>query len=426
MRLLAAAALLLALLPACVSTDEANGTAPRRPDAARASPAAAPGTLRRDSDRIGGVQFYGGGVETALPITGLGGPPLTLAFDVLDTDGRPLSLWLYVTDRTGRVNPLSSVLIEGFERDDLLAPQPSRGTRPPYVHYTARVPGTSTQFTTSGRYLLRVTELGQEDAVLFERTFYVAEDGVDAEIGSEDVYAGGRTTSLLPTVRVKTAGLTSDPFYYTACFAQDGHLEAMRCTERPLLVQPDAITFQLPPALAFARDNATHFLDLNLLRASTDVERIDLDTPVPAVRLAPDQPAFPDVTFPNLYAQPLFGDVRVAGDPATSSDYVDVTFQMTPPGDAPLADAYLTGAFSAWAPRAVPMTWNAETRRYTALVRLKQGQYEYRYTSSDARFQRLVASAMGRVRSRYTAFVYYQDTRRQADRLLAVRTLDPR
>ncbi|MCA0269059.1 MAG: glycogen-binding domain-containing protein [Bacteroidetes bacterium] len=416
---------LLAVLPACVSTDEVANR-PSAPSSTNAPQGPAPGMLRRDSDRVGGVQVFAGGVETALPVIRLDGSPgLTLAFDLLDTEPRPLSVWYYLTDREGRINPNSSLLIEGFERDDLLAPQPSRGTRPPYVHYEAALPTTSTRLTTSGRYLMRVTELGDERAPLFERTFFVAENDVDAEASGEEVYEGGRTTSLLPSVRVKTTGLAADPFYYAACFAQDGHLEAWRCVDRPLLIQPEAMTFQLPPSLAFARDNATHFLDLTTLRSSTDVERVDVDTPVPAVRIAPDQPAFPDLTFPNLYAQPVLRTVPVAGDPGTSSDYVDVTFQMTPPGDAPLTDAYLTGSFVGWRDRAIPMTWNPDTRRYTALVRLKQGQYEYRYTSSDPRFQRLVANALSRLRSRYTSFVFYRDARRLADRLLAVRSFTP-
>lgn len=416
---------LLAVLPACVSTDEVANR-PSAPSSTNAPQGPAPGMLRRDSDRVGGVQVFAGGVETALPVIRLDGSPgLTLAFDLLDTEPRPLSVWYYLTDREGRINPNSSLLIEGFERDDLLAPLPSRGTRPPYVHYEAALPTTSTRLTTSGRYLMRVTELGDERAPLFERTFFVAENDVDAEASGEEVYEGGRTTSLLPSVRVKTTGLAADPFYYAACFVQDGHLEAWRCVDRPLLIQPEAMTFQLPPSLAFARDNATHFLDLTTLRSSTDVERVDVDTPVPAVRIAPDQPAFPDLTFPNLYAQPVLRTVPVAGDPGTSSDYVDVTFQMTPPGDAPLTDAYLTGSFVGWRDRAIPMTWNPDTRRYTALVRLKQGQYEYRYTSSDTRFQRLVANAPSRLRSRYTSFVFYRDTRRLADRLLAVRSFTP-
>lgn len=417
MRTFLALAVLVAL-SGCVSAEELAAPAPSAPSASASAP-------RRDADRVASVQFFAGRDETALPVMRLGAQEsLTLAFDLVGSEPSPVSVWYYLADRTGRVHPFSSTHVQGFKRLDVLDGRPSAGTKVRYVHYRAALPDAGVQLTVSGRYLVRVTELGREDALLFERSFYVAESGVEATVEGEDVYLGGATTSLLPRVTVSTEGLVPDPFYFSACFAQDGHTQALRCADRALVAARASMTFQLPPDMAFARDNATHFLDLTSLRSSPDVERVDLQEAVPLVRLAPDQPAFPDLAFPSLMAQPVFERVRALGPPETSAEYVDVTFQMTPPGDVPLADAFLTGAFTGWRARAVPLAWNAETRRYTATVRLKQGQYEYRYQSSDPRFQRLVAGAPARAQSRYHAFVYYRDPRANLDRLLAVRVLD--
>jgi hypothetical protein len=416
----------LLLLAACASTEtpgdgtDAPAQAPRRAGSAPVGPL----RLVRDAPDVRTVQLYPGSDERALPVLALGGgETLTLEFDLLTDDARPLSIYLQHADRTWRRDLLPIQYLDGFEREDVLTYERSRFGSVRYVHYRHTLPGRGARFRVSGNYVARVTELGNPDAVLFERPFFVAETGVPVSTGLADgPMPVGIGPALLPLVRVSTRGLDPAPFGYTACFVLSGRFEAPRCAERPLTVQPDAVTFTLPAQSAF-RTDATHYADLREWSTTRHIARVDLRTDTTRVTLAPDDATFPDVDTPDLLGQAVIREAsRTAGDPAVTGEYAWVTFAFVPPSEVPLRDAYLEGAFNGWAPRAVPLAWNAAERRYEGRVLLKQGRYEYRYTSSDPRLARTQSTVLGRPEAALTTFVYYRDPALASDRLLAAPT----
>ena len=66
------------------------------------------------------------------------------------------------------------------------------------------------------------------------------------------------------------------------------------------------------------------------------------------------------------------------------------------------------------------MDWNTVTRRYEATLLVKQGTYEYTYTSRDQRLRAAMNRSAPRPESAYQAFVYYDDIRAGTQRLLVV------
>src|SRR5690606_18599323 len=120
------------------------------------------------------------------------GEYLTLEFDIMGLTGQPLSAYFYHADREWRRDLSPPEYMASFQRDDLLDYNSSRATEADYVHYIYRFPNAAVDFRISGNYIVRITEQGQEDAVLFERPFFVSEQSANPEMGSEQVMIGGR------------------------------------------------------------------------------------------------------------------------------------------------------------------------------------------------------------------------------------------
>ncbi len=340
------------------------------------------------------------------------------------SDARPLSVYIQHADRTWRRDLLPIQYVQGFDRTDVLTYERSRLGNTRYVHYRQAVPAPSQQLLVSGNYVAKVTELGNPDAVLFERPFFVAETGTSVQAGRFDGPAPmGIGPAFLPLVRVSTRGLDAAPFGYAACFVLSGRFEAPRCSERPYTIQPDALTFTLPAENAFRVSAATYHLDLRGFHNTPRIVRVDVRTDTTRVALAPDDASFPDLNAPDLLGQAVVREApQTAGDPALTGEYAWVTFTFVPPNEVMLRDAYLEGAFSGWAPRAVPLTWVPEARHYTGRVLLKQGRYEYRYTSTDPRLASYQRGVLGRTDAALTSLVYFRDVRVNTDRLLAAPT----
>ncbi len=379
--------------------------------------------LQPDAEEVGLVQLYRGDDERQWPILLLNGRDvLTLRFDLLTDRGRPLSVYFYHADHTWRrdLNPIE--YLEAFARDDLVDYVPSERTAVAYQHYTYRFPNESIRFRLSGNYILRVTEQGQEAAVLFERAFFVVEGKTRVEVILEDFPGARAFPSVRPLARFRAPmEMRGAVFDYVVCFARNGTFEAMRCTRRVLLDEQPVLHFLLEEP--FPPEPADYFLDLGGLQPGGLIERVDRSVRPPEVWLAPDYVRFGGSdTDPLLLGQSVVGAVvrDAPGDPHRTAEYVRVHFRLEPerPWRRPL---WLTGSFAGWMLRpSYRLQWNPERRRYEGVALIKQGWHTYRYVLNGAQPVRANASALPRAENIYTAFVYYRDVGRGSDRLLGV------
>lgn len=417
-------ALLLALLllgaAGCAATGESRDeeAPPRR--------AAAPPGFEPRNEAVGTIQLYRTGDEASLPVLAVGsGHTLTLAFDLVRESGRPLSVFFYHADRTWRRDLVPAEYLTSFQRDDLLDYTPSRVTQVPYTHYRYEFPNRSIGFRLSGNYVVRVTEQGMEDEVLFERPFFVSEQAAPAEFAIGRVMVSGSPSPFLqPTLAFTPPDPTyGNAFDYTVCFRRNGLVDEGRCTSDPSLAMAPELRYFLEPEDSFGPSAADHFVDLSDIRPGPRVERVDLTSSPFRVTVEPDY-----IRFPGAFASPLLNGNPVVEEavtsvlePSISAEYVVAGFALVPEDDTPVrGDVHLLGSFNDW--RRVPehrMTWNADRRRYEGSVLLKQGQYEYRYGFDDARVRQQVAlDAPLRLDNILTAFIYFSDVRVSTDRLI--------
>ena len=376
---------------------------------------------------VGVVQLYPEGREADLPIlSSRDRRQLVLSFDLLGHEGRPLSIYFYHADRQWRRDLSPIEYMEGFRRDNLTEYTLSHAREPSYVHYEYAFPNDDVSFTVSGNYIVRVTEQGSEDDVLFERAFFLSEESASAQFAlNRHLVGGSQRSALQPVLRlVPPESLGADVFDFSTCFAANGRLEEARCSDRPITVQQPGLMFELDPDQAFQSQRASYFLDVADLSVGSNIVDVDRSTTPQRVVLEEDLARFPDSDRgPLLHGQSRIGEVvRDAADPDVGAEYVEVVFRYVPPDERPLrGDVYISGSFNNWhVSEENRMTWQPANNWYEGRALVKQGQYEYHYVSKDARLRRVLRQSLPNARSLYTAFAYYRDASIGTDRLLSV------
>ncbi len=417
-----AAVLCLAALAGCATTEEGQD---RGPTASRGAGYA----LSRTADNVATVQLYRSGNEGALPVLPIGsGETLTLEFDLLAEYGEPLTVYFYHADRTWRRDLLPVEYLRTFQSDDLRDYEPSLGTEVRYVHYRYDFPNANIGFLRSGNYILRVTEPGDERAVLFERAFFISEQAAEVQFGIQDGLAGGVGGAFLqPVLRLRPPAAFDSPIYdYGVCFARNGRFEQTRCAADPTLAGGSLFQFFLPRETAFTPEGPLYDLDLSLLQTGPSVKSVDFQTSPYTASLALDYARFGSDLFDrDLTGQTLVSAVveDAAGPPDTGAEYVETVFQYVPQDEQELAGpVILRGSFNDWAiDPANALVWDPAERRYTGRLLLKQGRYVYGYYADDpaeqARIRRTVGVGHPNL---YTALVYLYDPAVNSDRLLSV------
>jgi len=159
-----------------VSSEQAEGQADDSVATRAETPRTAGPALAPQDEDIRTVPLYRGENERNLPITSLQSPePLTLEFDLMEQQGRPLSVYFVHANREWKRDLSPSQTLESYHDDRLVDYRGSQGTEVPYVHYEYRFPNDDIRFRVSGNYILRVTEQGRRDSVLFERPFLISD-----------------------------------------------------------------------------------------------------------------------------------------------------------------------------------------------------------------------------------------------------------
>ena len=419
---------LIGLPAGCKSSEQTEDAAPSAPPSQQSTRP----DLATPSPSVRTVQLYRGDDEQRLPVVTLGeGSPLTLEFDLMKEQGRPLSISFEHADRTWRRDLSASRTLESYQNDRLLDYRPSRGTDVSYVHYRYRFPNDEIRFRISGNYILRVTERGRPDSVLFEHPFFVAERRGELQLGAESVpVPGQQAPSLRPKARFSPpSDLQGDPMGHAVCFVRNGRLADTRCEDRPLLVRQPELEFEVERDRAYAPATAGYGLDLSTLRATNRIARVDRTASPIQVLLEPDYARFEESAVgPDGNGQTVVrGALSSRADPALTAEYVKTSFAFVPSNERPYGSRLVVaGSFSGMNPdRGAQMEWNEVRGRYEGTVLLKQGQHQYFYSTSDPALTKQIQRTERRITGTYTAFVYYQDPQYNTDRLLRVSGFAP-
>lgn len=418
--------LILGILIGCATTGEERPDRPRR---------STPGVynLRPDNGQVHTVQLYRTGRETNLPIVGLrSGQTLNLEFDLLDDGmGGPVSIYFYHMDRNWQRKLMSVEYLRGFQSDDIREYTPSAGTRVRYTHYAYRFPNQTIEFTRSGNFLLRVTELGDERAILFERTFFISEETAEVELDVQSGLAAGLGSSLLqPVAHVRPPSEFDSPiFEYNVCFARNGRVETYHCSDEFRLLGAAYYQFFLPRDRAFGASAPLYELDLSFLGVGPRIAEIDMGRSPFRVVLHSDDARFSSAFFREelLSGQSSVKDVVQSGfRPEVDAEYLETTFTYVSPEREPLQGrVILIGSFRGWSvDPTYALEWDPEDGVYQGTFYIKQGRHVYSYHVEDPdEMERRTRATEAGMATMYSAFVYLYDPTYDTDRLVGVRNV---
>jgi len=383
--------------------------------------------LAPTSDEIGTVQVYRTGEETSPPLITLDTrETITVSFDLLSKESRTVSIYFYHANRFWERDLLPVEYLRTFHRDELINYGLSRATDVPYSHYDYEFPSRNIEFTRSGNYILRVTEFGDEEAILFERPFFISEQSTHIDLTLDNILVPGQPySSIQPLGRFNPTDGNQNIFDYEMCFVRNDRYASAKCATGPSLAAQPGIAFYLEPSNSFMLAPPPSFLDLSEIRVGGSIEFTDRSVNPPEVALEPDYARFPGSEFgPFLNGQTVVrAAVREHLDPDLSSEYVRVFFRYVPVNEvAAQGRVIVTGSFNNWERDPdYALVWKPEQRWYEGDVLLKQGHHEYDYIVDDPILKRAATGAPPGRRNLYTAFLYINDVSVQSDRLISVR-----
>ncbi len=417
-------ALIIAGLSGCASTDEATDGTNSRPVRVESIDEL---VLAREASEIGSVQLYRTGNEAAPPLIAMNTPEtLTLAFDLLSSPGQTLSVYFYHANRNWRRDLMPIEYMRSYQRDELIRYDLSQATDVPYLHYSYEFPTRDIEFTMSGNYILRITEFGDEEAILFERPFFVAEQQLAITLTLDNVLIPGQPYSgIQPLGRFQPDREGVNIFDYTMCFVRNDQYATAKCSTRASLGVQPGLAFYLEPYDAFQLVPPPFFLDLSAVRVGGRIEYMNRSVNPPEVALEPDYARFPGSGFGPF----LNGQIVIAGavteyiNPHVGSEYVRVYFRYVPINEVRArGNVIVTGTFNNWERDLEnALEWLPDKKWYEGYVLMKQGHHEYRYLVDDPILQRAATGAPPGTRNLYTAFLYSADIRTQSDRLISTR-----
>ncbi|MBX3102904.1 MAG: DUF5103 domain-containing protein [Bacteroidetes bacterium] len=431
-RCLAAASLILALLPVANLLAQKN-----KPEKAR--PAWKDKVLQYDNyiyeSNIRTMQFYRDGNELSYPYLMINdGGFLTLEFDELNASPQEYYVAIEHCDADWQRSMLvSTEYYSNIANFRILNYRSSQNTRRGYMHYSARIPEEGARFKHSGNYLLKVYRDNNPRDLILTRRFVVAEEAIRIVPDLTTLpQQGGRLR--MQSVNFKlypTAVPIRDPYTeLNVQLLQNFRWDNRKTQVRPTYMFPDYWEYRFDAANDFAGGNEFRWFDLrDLSRKLNRIAQITYTDSCDRVTLQPDKPRTSNTYFtePDFNGAYFIG-IRNYPMGHIEADYVCTDFILQSQDLRSEGEVYLFGQMTDWRldPR-YRLEWDGEL--YYADVLLKQGIYNYQFvlkpnnpdaTPDEVRLE----GSHSETENAYTILIYYRLPADRTDRLIGIRHLN--
>lgn len=403
-------------------------------------------------DGIKSVKFYSADLELSFPMIDLRSSSfLTLSFDDVESDeARDFQYKLIHCNADWTPSDLSSFeYLDRFDEGDLTDYEFSFGTFNPYTHYELRLPNQDIQWTVSGNYLLVVYDEEEENPIITRR-FVVIDNQivikpqlvVPANISNYKTHQEIDFTVFHQGVQIRNPRTR-----VKAAILQNGRWDNAVTALPPFFIPNDeTMDFDYQNKVKFPAGREFRNLDLRSIKyppeyvvglerfddgwyatLEKDLERGDLnkvyyrdvngsfiienaDAPFRiGERTTSQSNADFDQRFQQLFNDITDEDKRIYHD--MGGDYLNVLFSLDLPK---LTDkeVYLFGELTNWQIRdEFKMTYNDKVSAYVSKQYLKQGFYNYYYTTVDKKSKLDFTSTEGNyheTENAYTILIYHR------------------
>lgn len=367
------------------------------------------------SPRIMGLRVFGSSTDRP-PIASINADPITIEFDVNEVEPPDFQFRFYHCDRNWSRTPTS------FINDDLLnhakAPIPYEpapaGVEHYRFHYTLKIPGHSgiERFPQSGNYVFELRDEKDQEVLARGRFFVVGETfSPTMKVFNRFLESEVNPYSLVHKVEVSFGipgpdSSQKEEFYPLLLTAVDIYRNRQLFNPRRIGVDDlDSHTF----IDGFGTRRAKFIVDN--FQPGNSYRRLDLRS-VDYYPLADPHRSRLGADV-SRFLRPPGRDDFGGSTLIQNGRYADyMQFQLELVWDTKQPESiYVAGDFNGWRPSASSlMQYDRDSKRYTWRTSLRRGIYDYQYVRNLDDWITLEGNDWRTV-NRYSAFLYYRDTR---------------
>ncbi len=310
---------------------------------------------------------------------------------------------------------LKSQYLIGFDNQRIIDYENSYTTLQPYSNYRLTIPNENVRLRVSGNYLIEI--YNQPGELQFSRRFVVYQDLV--QVGAyikraRDYQFFNQKQAVHFTINSSGFPLVNPMKEVKVAILQNYHWPTALFNITP--------QFILGSELVYRYDKETSFFGGNEF---LNFDTKDLRAPSAAISKIEFEDVYQHYLFPNRYRDQetytyfpdINGDFVIrtlqGTDVAREAEYTDVHFSLPYTAVLELDEVYVYGKFNNYALEDINrMRYNEENGNMEAVIRLKQGFYNYKYvTRNDEGLVslNLVSGNYHFTENTYTVLVYYRN-----------------
>lgn len=370
------------------------------------------------------LQLFGENNRQLPPIIRLGveNSFVTLTFDELGEAERPLRARLVHCNRQWQRSSIPDTdYVEGFNYADITDYALSRSTLVHYVNYQLTIPNPDLTPLLSGNYLVEVYDPDEPNEVLLQGRFMVSEDvaTIHAKVTTAtDVDYNSRHQQLEVDVDLRHIPVDDCINSLQLVIVQNGRI--CHTLDHPQRITPQGVIYAHQPQLIFPAGNEFRRFEItNVKYPGMGVARYDYISPYYHVELLPDKPrADQGYLYENDQNGRYFPNVTFSEEPAIESDYLLVHFTLASPRMSG-KNVYLEGDLTLnKLDEDSEMIYDTSLEAYTKTLMLKQGLYNYRYTTGDDSDNNPLEGNHHETNNEYELLLYYSPPMARYDRLI--------
>ena len=362
------------------------------------------------------VQCFNSQKEQSVPVINLRSKDqILLSFDDLDGGTKNYSYTIEHCTSDWKPSGLSTIdYLNGFSTDRINNYSYSSNTLQKFTHYELKLPNDQVSPKISGNYLLKVYLDDDLNKPVLSQRFYVLDNQAAVAIDLvPSTQVALRSSNQKVNFSVSFPGTVQNPFTdIKAVVIQNRIPQSAISNSRPSAIRPGALVYNDPQQNDFPAGNEFRKFDIRSMRYKTErVLEILRDTANEVILFA-DQPT--NGKYANLVDEngKYFIRNQDERDPATESDYANVSFTLDASPLSGKDDVYVLGGFNNYAANeSSRMRYDAAGKRYVKTLKLKQGLYDYKYflkSDTGQLDQTMLEGSFFETDNAYLVFVYYK------------------
>lgn len=359
---------------------------------------------------------------------------LTLSFDDLSGGFKTYAYTFIHCNADWKPSDLmTQEYIDGFTDNNINDYSYSFNTLQKYTHYNTRFPNSSTRFTKSGNYIVKVYQDGDPDNIVLTKRFFVYQNKITIQgrVSAASIIADRNYKQEIDFTILHQGYAINNPYSDLKVFiTQNNRWDNIKSDLKPLFVKNNELVYDYDEINVFPGGNEFRFFDIKSLRYKSEkVYDIKFDSTNTFILFNDEKR-----TFKRYYSQPdmngnFLVKIQEGKNSDVEADYCYVSFFL--PWDQIFMDGnvYIFGAFNGWqCNKENMMKYNPKRFGYECKLYLKQGYYNYEYVylkdGSTVADETEIEGSHYETENDYTIYVYHRQPGTFYDQLIGVKRMN--